>query len=220
VSLLNDAMGAIPMTYAALFPVLNPLGFAFVFLALTDRLSGEARKRLSRKIAINTFVLLTLVLWVGEWVLRFFGVTIPIVQIAGGLVVSSIGWILMNQSGDADASKGKAIMTEKEADEQAFFPLTMPLTAGPGCIAVALTIGAHESFNAINPALASKMGAMVGIFLAALTVYFSYAYADRITHKLGTAGTKVITKLSAFIIFCIGLTIFWHGLRELIPVLS
>ncbi len=214
---LNDFMSVIPMSYAAFFPPLNPLGSAFIFLGMTHALSGSSRRRLARKIALNSFILLTVVLWIGEWVLRFFGVGIPVVQVAGGLVLGSIGWQMMSQSLEEPEEHEKAIRTDAEADARAFFPLTMPLTAGPGCMAVALTIGAHENVASWSLTVIGKFGAMVGLLLAAITVYFCYGYADKITRKLGESGTAVIVKLSAFIIFCIGLTILWHGLQELAP---
>lgn len=209
-------VSAIPMAYAALFPVLNPLGYAFVFLALTQKLPADARRRLARKIAFNAFVLLTTVFWVGDEVLQFFGVTLPIVQVAGGLVVTYIGWLMMNQPAGNEGMHGKAIQNEAEANAQAFFPLTMPMTAGPGCIAVALSVGAHDNLvGGGSTALMSKLGAMVGILLASVTVYFCYAYANTVTKKLGTSSVTVIIKLSAFIIFCIGLAILWHGIQML-----
>ncbi len=214
-NLLGSFISAIPMAYAALFPVLNPLGYAFVFLALTHKLSPEARRRLARKIAFNAFILLAIVFWVGEWVLQFFGVTLPIVQVAGGLVVIYIGWLMMNQPAGNEGMHGKAIENEAEANVQSFFPLTMPMTAGPGSIAVALTVGAHDSLAGGAVSLMSKLGAMAGILLACITIYFCYAYANTLTKKLGTSGVTVIIKLSAFIIFCIGLAILWHGIQML-----
>lgn len=213
--LTSGFVSAIPMAYAALFPVLNPLGYAFVFLALTQKLPADARRRLARKIAFNAFILLVTVFWVGEWVLQFFGVTLPIVQVAGGLVVTYIGWLMMNQPAGNEGMHGKAIQDETEANAQSFFPLTMPMTAGPGSIAVALTIGAHDNLADGTNALMSKLGAMTGILLAAITIYFCYAYASSLTKKLGTSGVTVIIKLSAFIIFCIGLAILWHGIQML-----
>jgi multiple antibiotic resistance protein len=214
---LADFTSVIPLSYAALFPVLNPLGSAFIFLGMTHLLTPKLRRRLALKIAINSFVLLAVVLWVGEWVLRFFGVGIPVVQVAGGLVLCSIGWKMMSQNSTASDENEKSIRTEAEANASAFFPLTMPLTAGPGSMAVALTVGAHENVVSWPLTVIGKFGAMVGLLLGVITVYFCYGYADKITRKLGESGSNVIVKLSSFIIFCIGLTILWHGLQELAP---
>ena len=214
---ISDFMSSIPIAFGAFFPPLNPLGSAFIFLGMTHALSVRTRRRLARKIAVNSFILLTLVLWIGEWVLRFFGVGIPIVQVAGGLVLGSIGWTMMSQSNESGGSHQRSIETDEEAAASAFFPLTMPLTAGPGCMAVALTIGARQNVASWSLTVMGKLGAMVGLLFAVLVVYFCYGYADLITKKLGTSGSNVIIKLSAFIIFCIGLTILWNGLQSLAP---
>ena len=98
----------------------------------------------------------------------------------------------------------------------AFYPLTMPITAGPGCIAVTLTISAHEtSAHSWMNTLFGQAGAVIGILLSAGTVYICYRYAEAITRKLGSNGTNVIIRLSAFINFCIGLQITWHGISAL-----
>lgn len=216
---LNAFVTAIPLSYGALFPVLNPLGESFIFLALTQQLSTASRHRLARRVGINTFIMLVLVLFIGEWILRFFGVTISIVQVAGGLVVASIGWVMMSQPLKEEGADNPPINNEEAILSQAFFPLTMPMTAGPGSIAVALTIGVQENVGSWSLSLLGKLGAVMGILLAALTVYFCYAYAEVLTKKIGASGTVVIVKLSAFIIFCIGLSILWHGFVALSPQL-
>ena len=123
----------------------------------------------------------------------------------------------MSQSTESSGSHQRSIETDEEAAASAFFPLTMPLTAGPGCMAVALTIGARQNVPSWSLTVLGKCGAMVGLLCAVLVVYFCYGYADLITKKLGASGSNVIIKLSAFIIFCIGLTILWNGLQNFAP---
>lgn len=218
-NLFEIFLSGIPVIYAGLFPVLNPLGSAFLFLGLTKNLNQASRRRLATRIAVNSFVLLTLVLWGGEWVLKLFGISVGVVEVGGGLVVTWLGWHMMNEPGNDDQRDSKIIRNDADAQKQAFFPLTMPITAGPGSIAVALTIGTHtNSPTGTTIDIVSKLGNTVGIFFAALTVYFCYAYAGILTKRLGTSLTNVIIKLSAFIIFCIGITIFWHGIHEMIRV--
>lgn len=211
-----ELIQAIPFSFAALFPVLNPLGSAIIFLTFTQSLAEPAIQKLALKVAINTFILLVIVLLTGSWILRFFGITIPVVQIGGGLVVAYIGWTLLNQASSNNGSGPTAAKDQQEANELAFFPLTMPITAGPGCIAVTLTIGAHEVTRNITTTLLGQLGAVIGIILAALSVYFCYRYADRLTSKLGASGKQVIMRLSAFINLCIGIEIIWHGVQGLL----
>ncbi len=211
-----ELIQAIPFSFAALFPVLNPLGSAIIFLTFTQSLAEPAVHKLALKVAINTFVLLVVVLLTGSWILRFFGITIPIVQISGGLVVAYIGWTLLNQSSSGNSSGPSAAKNEQQANDLAFFPLTMPITAGPGCIAVTLTVGAHEITHNLASTLLGLLGAIIGIVLAAISVFFCYRYADRLTSKLGGAGKQVIMRLSAFINLCIGIEIIWHGVQALL----
>lgn len=207
---------AIPLTFAALFPVLNPLGGAFIFLSLTQFYSERERNRLALQVGINTAILLTVVLVSGSWILRFFGITIPIVQIGGGLVVAYIGWTLLHQSQTPQAATpAQPSAAEKSADEMAFFPLTMPITAGPGCIAVTLTMGAHEVSSSLVPTVMGQAGAIVGIILGALTVFFCYRYANGLIRLFGKSGTQVTMRLAAFVNLCIGLEIVWHGIQGL-----
>ena len=211
-----ELMQAIPFSFAALFPVLNPLGSAIIFLTFTQCLPEPAVHKLAVKIAINTFILLVVVLLTGSWILQFFGITIPIVQIGGGLVVAYIGWSLLNQSSNGSGTNQAAAKDVQEALGLAFFPLTMPITAGPGCIAVTLTIGAHELTRHVATTIMGELGAIIGIILSAITVFFCYRYADKLTNKLGASGKQVIMRLSAFINLCIGLEIIWHGVQGLI----
>jgi multiple antibiotic resistance protein len=204
---------AIPFCFGALFPFLNPLDSAVMFLALTMGFSAETRHGLALKVGVNTFLLLTIVLFTGSWVLRFFGISVPVVQIGGGSVVAYIGWTMLNRP--ADGTEGPPPPSEKQAPEMAFFPLTMPLTAGPGCIAVTLTVGAHEVATSSELTLLGQAGAATGIALGALTVFVCYRYADGILRVLGKSGRQVIVRLAAFINLCIGIQMVWHGIQGL-----
>lgn len=207
---------AIPFSYAALFPVLNPLGSAVIFLSLTMGMSEQALQHLAGKVAINTFILLVSVLLTGSWILGFFGISIPVVQIAGGLVMASIGWTLLNQASTNKNNETNVDNAGHDLNAMAFFPLTMPLTAGPGSIAVTLTIGAHEIRKTVLATVWGQLGSIVGILLAAATVFLCYRYAYRLTQMLGSSGTQVIMRLSAFVNVCIGIQIIWHGVHGLI----
>lgn len=217
---LNHFFTAIPFTFMALFPVLNPLGGAFVILALTIGTPNAIYNQLCRKIAINTFILLLVVFFIGTYLLEFFGISLHIVEVGGGAVVAFIGWRLLNQATDTTAGDDAANPhAQKNILNSAFYPFTMPITAGPGCMAVALTINAHETIkNNLQLTLFDEAGAVIGILLVSLTVYVCYRYAATITRRLGTTGTQVIVRLSAFIIFCIGLQICWNGLQNLLNI--
>lgn len=205
----------IPFSVAALLPVVNPLGSAVIFLSVSAGLSERTIKNLCLRIAINAFVLLTVVLLTGSWILRFFGISVPIVQIGGGLVVGYLSWTLLHHIGHDGKYTHYHVRNDQDAETMSFYPLTMPLTADPGAIAVALALGAHGIRSTFYKTITMQIGAVLGIGVVATCIYFAYVYAHRVTRSLGPAGMQVIFRLSAFINLCIGLEIIWQGVSGL-----
>ena len=200
----------------ALFPIVNPLGNTPIFLSLTPGYSSEARTALSQKIALNSFWLLTGSMLVGSHILSFFGISIPVVQVGGGLVVMSAGWTLLQQR-EAEQSRSqeqKKKITSQDIANRAFYPLTLPLTVGPGSISVALTLGVNEAPQRSN--LVRLVAAIIGPALVALTIYLSYRFAERVARVLGETAMNVIVRLTSFILLCIGVQIVWGGIRALL----
>jgi multiple antibiotic resistance protein len=199
----------------ALFPVVNPLGNTPIFLSLTPGYSSDARTDLSRKIALNSFWLLTGSMLIGSHILSFFGISIPVVQVGGGLVVMSTGWALLQQSeAEKPHNRTEKKITARDIANRAFYPLTLPLTVGPGSISVALTLGVNEAPQQSN--LVRLIAAIVGPALVALSIYLSYRFAERVAKLLGETAMNVIVRLNAFILLCIGVQIVWGGIRALL----
>ncbi len=196
----------------ALFPIVNPLSDTPIFLSLTQGYSTHDRGVLSRKIAINSFFLLIGSILVGTHILDFFGISLPVVQAAGGLVIISTGWSLLNQRDDSPDLE-RAVSSEDIA-KRAFYPLTMPLTVGPGSISVAITLGANVPHGVAL--VGSFIASVVGSALIALSVYLCYRSAERIARLLGDVAMSVISRLSSFILFCIGVQILWNGVKALL----
>ena len=173
---------------------------------------------MAKAVAMNSFILLLASVLIGAYVLDFFGVSIPAVQVAGGIVVCAIAWSLLNSGPDGQptlARDGPPTVTPDDLRQRAFYPLTMPLTVGPGSISVALTLGANPT-PGFRPLLVTALAHAVGILIVAVSVYLCYRYADRIMRKLGPTGTSVVVRLSAFILLCIGVQICWNGLHALL----
>src|SRR6476660_10162400 len=137
-----DFIKTLGVSFAALFPIVNPVGDAPIFFGLTRNYPQAAQKVLARKIAAYGFVLLVVSALFGSEILAFFGISLFVVQIAGGLVVAATGWNLLNQP-EGDSTSKQVPETLEDALQHAFFPLTLPLTVGPGAISVAITLGAH-----------------------------------------------------------------------------
>jgi multiple antibiotic resistance protein len=211
---------AVLFTVAALLPIVNPLGSAPIFLSMTADLPVAAQRRLANVVARYAFLLLAAAMLIGSHVLRVFGVSLPIVRVAGGLVLTAAGWRLLNDDGGGAAKPGPIDTWEREVARRAFYPLTFPLTVGPGSISIAITLGARAQSRAAwsSSALAADL---VGITVVALTVFLSYRFASRLMAVLGETGTAVFLRLSSFILLCIGVSIIWSGLVDLVqPLLS
>ena len=200
----------------ALFPIVNPLGSAPLFLSLTHYYSAEQRKILSRRIAINSIALIVVSYLIGTHILAFFGISLPVVQVGGGLVLAATGWAMLKQKDD-DSTKADVHRTVDAENlfSKAFYPLTLPLTVGPGSISVAITLGANES-RIDHRILFSVVGAILGAVLIAASVYLCYAFADRLAKVLGVTGMSVIMRLSSFLLVCIGVQIIWNGVSALL----
>jgi len=197
----------------ALFPIVNPLGMVPVFIELTEGSTDSVRATVATRIAVGGLLLMLGALFVGSYILAFFGLTIPAVQVAGGLLVASTGWRLLNQ-GDVDRPKGGAEKVSADVIlRRSFFPLTMPLTVGPGTISVAIVLGSKSA--ASNDILIDGIGAVAGVIVVAASIYVCFRYASRVTSFLGPDGSDIVIRLSAFILMCLGVQILWNGYAAL-----
>jgi multiple antibiotic resistance protein len=212
---LRHLVESLLLVLAALLPIVNPFGGAPMFLAMTADVTPEVRAELARKIAINAFILLVASLFVGTYVLDFFGLSVPIVQVAGGIVVCAASWELLRAEHVLNV---EIVSGPTDIGTRAFYPLTLPLTVGPGTISVAITIGAHHP-QSVRSLLLNGTADVIGALLIATTVFVCYRYADWMLRKLGKTGTSVLIRLSAFILLCVGVQIFWTGAAALLAAL-
>jgi len=209
---------SILLVVSALFPIVDPIGGSPVFLSLTLNYDTKTRRLLARRIAINSFILLVASFAVGSHVLSFFGISLPVVQVGGGMIVVATGWAMLKQSTENDRKTVERTVSSADVFRDAFYPLTLPLTVGPGSITVAITLGANAPHN-LGANLLSILAAVIGSALVAATIYLCYAFADRLALVLGPTGTNVILKLTSFLLVCIGVQIFWNGVSQLIRAL-
>jgi multiple antibiotic resistance protein len=202
------------LVLSALFPIVDPLGGSPFFLALTSEYAPEARKALSWRIAINSFFLLVGSYFVGTYILAFFGISLPVVQVGGGLLVIATGWTLLRQRDDEKRDVHRTFQPQ-DTFRHAFYPLTMPLTVGPGSISVAITLGANAAHShALHPL--TILAALIGSVLIALSIFLCYGFADRLARILGPTAMSVVTQLSSFLLVCIGVQIAWNGIKALL----
>jgi len=213
---VSAVFSAFLLTFAGLFPIVNPIEAAPFFLALTPNLSDDERRVLARRVAINGFALLLGSMVLGPWLLVFFGIDLPVVRIAGGLVVTALGWKLLTEEQWSDHGEA-SVQPGGPRRVGSFYPLTMPLTVGPGSISVAITIGSRKPETVFAfPAIAlHAIGAFAGVVAIALSIYIAYRFAGTLARWLGTTGLEVMVRLSAFILMCIGIQIVWNGYSAL-----
>ena len=211
---MHEVLIAFLGVFAGLFPIVNPLGMAPIFLRLTHGSSQAVRSRLAWRIAAASFFLMAVSLFIGAYILAFFGLTVSAVQIGGGLVVMAAGWRLLQQGSNASEREDQATgQNEELMMDRAFFPLTMPLTVGPGSISVAITLGTRGSNADYSGWVA--IGALLAVIAVSITIYLSYRFAAWILHYLGKTGTDVFMRLSAFILLCLGAQILISGVTGL-----
>ena len=204
--------------FAAILPILNPAATAPIFLGLTVGASPSTRALLARRIAYNMFALMVGSMLVGSYVLEFFGISLPIVRVGGGLIVAASAWRLLNANHASDDSR--AVLAEsytpEQARRQAFYPLTFPISCGPGSIAAAITVGVSLNDTRVSLSLARMGGGVLALLAIGLLLYLAFRYAQQLLKPLGEAGSVIFLRLSAFILLCLGVQIVWDGLSELL----
>jgi multiple antibiotic resistance protein len=215
--MLSTFLVAFIGVYAALFPIINPLGGGPIFLNMVQGCSQPVRNKLALGVGISSFFMLLGSMLIGPELLLFFGISLPALKLAGGLVVIAVGWNLLNQKSSSKNSGGDSSeINDLNAKSSVFFPLTMPLTIGPGSIATSISLmagsrhGHDYSYAAELPALA---GGLLGLILLSVTIYVTYSQASNVQRLLGENGTNVLMRLFAFILLAIGVQIFLGGIE-------
>ena len=207
--------------FATVLPILNPPAAAPIFLSLTAGAAPATRALLARRIARNTFWLMLGAMVVGVYVLEFFGISLPIVRVGGGLVVAASAWRLLttSQATSDNRTELAEAYTPEMAQRQAFYPLTFPITAGPGSITAAITVGVSLADARLSLALARTGGAVLALLVIGVLLYLAFRYAQQLLRPLGEAGMIIFLRLSAFILLCLGVQIVWNGVHELVLAL-
>jgi len=185
---------------------------------MTRRLSKENRNELATRVGLFSFLIIIVSLLVGAYVLAFFGISVAVLRVAGGMVVAAAGWKLMNAPAESRSAEVDADLRPKEIMRQAFYPLTMPLTTGPGTIATAIALGTSNP-EVGHGLIWTALGGAAAASSLALLVFVCYRWSDRIAKLLGEGGTDALVRLTAFILLCIGMQILWNGLSDLLSSL-
>ena len=211
------------IAFSVLLPLINPLGSALVFLGLAGDAPPQVYRSLARRIAINNIVFLAIIELLGATILNFFGISLPIVQFSGGIVIAAMGWSVLNERDARANSRNKQEETEvrdesqtRDLEQKAFYPFTFPVTSGPGTLVALLTLTAHISDRVLSRDILAHVGVFLAVVALSVLVYFCYAYAPRITKVIPPSTAHGILRVVAFILLCIGVQIAWNGLAALL----
>ena len=185
---------------AALFSVLNPIGTVPIFVGLTQDYTQKERSKVSMLTAINVFIILIISFFIGQYVLTFFGITITALRIAGGIIIASSGFSLLN----GKFSKNRGIDKKVEEDIQmrnsiALTPLAMPMLAGPGSISLLITF--YQEHNTTNEIIFSSLA----ILIVSVLIFIILRSAHYLAKILGASGIVAISRIIGFLTIAIGI---------------
>jgi multiple antibiotic resistance protein len=193
-------------TLAALIPIVNPFSTSSIFLSLTFLDSDHWRSKQALKGVFYMFLILVSFLLFGSFIINFFGISLPGMRIAGGILLSRMAFNMLYTDEDLDSEDIKKHRLKKDI---AFFPLAIPSLAGPGSIALVISIGTFATGKLDYLAIIS------GILLLSVVTYLTLRSATYFKKYFGEAGLKVMTKIMGFIIFCIGVQFVITGVTDL-----
>jgi multiple antibiotic resistance protein len=217
-TLLQEFTETFLLIVAGLFPIIDPPASALIVLSLVPHATPAEREDLARRISFNSFFILLVSLSIGAYVLSFFGISIPVLRVAGGIIIAMAGWNLLQSPDQEDTDEDEQTVQVHAHTgalrAKAFYPLTLPFTVGPGSIAVAIALGTGSPKS--GPLPAHILGVLAALIVLCVSIYVCVRFAGHIERLLGTIGTQVAMRLFAFVIFCIGVQILWLGLSELL----
>ena len=208
-------VSAFLLAFSALFSIINPIGGALIFSEVTSGRSHAERAKLALTVGFYSLCMLIASVWAGSYVLNFFGITLGALRVAGGTVVSFAAWRLLMSAEQEHDRKQQAADPGERTDDIAFFPLTIPLTTGPGTISVAITLASTRPASG-GGTLRFLLGITLAAIVLALVIWLAYREADRLVNALGQTGARIFSRLTAFLLLCIGVQIIWTGIENLV----
>lgn len=205
----------------ALFPVINPIGTALIINPYFSQLNDADKKTAVRKITVYSFLICIVSLFAGHWILQLFGISIPVIQIAGGIMICKLGWQSLSDGHQEKDNIAGSIVDNKLAPgfsirDHLFYPLSFPVTTGGGTLAVLFTLSAHSANENWHHYLMNTLAIVAAIIIMCVLVFLFYSNTKRMIKKLGPNGEKVVDRISAFLIFCVGLQIAITGIKALV----
>lgn len=218
---IHDFLHLLFIGLIALFPVINPIGSALIINPYLAKLSEKQRKSAVNKITIYALSICIVSLFTGHWILELFGISIPVIQVAGGILICKMGWeslsVEQEQNADKEIDEDDSILSSSISDKL-FYPLTFPITTGAGTISVLFTLSAHSADSNWEDYLVNTSAILLAILIMCLLVHFFYNNTKKMVDKLGNNGQAIANRIFAFLIFCVGLEIATTGIKTLFHI--
>jgi multiple antibiotic resistance protein len=199
---LEDLPTAATATFLALFPIVNPPGGIPLFFSLTANFSREERNRTALKTSLNVLAILVVFMLFGRFVLNFFGISLPVLKIAGGLIVANTAWGMVTASSRITHEESSEAMTKEDIS---LTPMAMPMLSGPGSIGVVMGLAAHAN------SFLAYLGMVIGIAAVGLSVYLFLRLGGPLVKRLGPSGMGALTRIFGFLILAIAVQLLWDG---------
>ncbi len=187
-----------------------------IFLGMTKDFPRKERHKIAYRVMIYGIILLVATLFAGPTILLFFGISLPLIQIAGGFIVFFTAWEMLNFKSKISPQEKQEASTSAHAADIAFFPLTMPITAGAGSMAIIIATASEVGHKISGVTLSQYIVVIIAILAVFAIVGVCYRFSDSIFTRLGQTGTSVVTRLSAFILLAIAVGLVWDGIRDLL----
>lgn len=214
--MLQSSLKFVPLAFAALLPLLNPLGSALIVMNIVGDEPPDVYRRLAWRIALDMLIFIALIELLGAAILHFFGISLPVLQVAGGLTLAVMGWTMLNAHEAPATAAPDAGRDAESVMDLVFYPLTFPVTVGPGVIVVVLTLSADAAGPDWEATFLSHLAIFVAAMLLAVLVFLSYAYAPRLQRMIPAHVASGVQRLISFILLCIGAQIAWGGIATLL----
>ena len=209
---LSNLLIIFSSSFMALFPVINPLGNGFVVNGFFTDLDPQQRKAAIQKLTLNFIMIGVGTLVIGHLFLLIFGLAIPVIQLGGGMLICKTAMELLGDSGSSDkeeTSKNVDGFRWKNIEQKIFYPITFPISIGPGSISVIFTLMASASVKG------KLLQTGINYLVIAPIFYVFLSQGQRFIQRLGPVGNQIINKLVAFFTFCIGIQISVTGISQI-----
>jgi multiple antibiotic resistance protein len=201
------------ITFAALFSVINPLGSVPIFLGLTQDDSKESKNKTALWASINVFIILVISFFIGKVILNFFGISIDVLRIAGGVVICSSGFGLLSGTFSKKRGVNKKVTDDaQQRNDISLTPLAIPMMAGPG--SMSLLIAMEQDY----PELLQKLIIVAAILVVAITVFLILRSANYISKLLGASGIVAISRIIGFLVLAIGIQYIINSLLVIFKI--